>query len=108
MQVPSLTEFLGDLESEDLARRADDLRALVDSPGWAVYQEMLEVQRAKLQVQQESRPLADVQTYAHGNGVLFGLRQGAEIVRKALAVADRQRKKLEVGAGSSDVGDGHD
>ena len=48
MQVPSLTEFLGDLESEDLARRADDLRALVDSPGWAVYQEMLEVQRAKL------------------------------------------------------------
>ena len=48
MQAPSLTAFLGDLESEDLARRADALREMTESDGWRFFQEMLEVQRVKL------------------------------------------------------------
>lgn len=63
---------------------------MVDSPAWGFYQEMLEVQATKLRRQQEVAPLADVQTYAHGNGVLYGLRQGGEIVGKFLAFADRE------------------
>lgn len=104
MQAPSLTAFLGELPSEDLARRADALREMVESDGWRFYQEMLEVQRVKLQRQAESAPLDSVQTYAHGMGVLYGLRQGGEIVGKALKAADRDRARIE----KDDVGDGHD
>ena len=77
---------------------------MADSDGWRFYQEMLEVQRVKLQRQAENAPLADVQTYAHGMGVLYGLRQGGEIVGKALKAADRDRARIE----KDDVGDGND
>ena len=92
------------MPSEELARRADAIRAMTESDGWAFYQEMLEVQRTKLQRQAENAPLADVQTYAHGMGVLYGLRQSGEIVGKALKAADRDRERIE----KATVGDGDD
>lgn len=104
MQAPSLITFLGNLESEELARRADALREMVDSDGWRFYQEMILAQRTKLQVQQESGPLRDVQTYAHGNGVLFGLRKAGEMVDAALEFADRDLERVK----KQTVGDGND
>lgn len=94
--VPSLYDFLGDLEDEgELQRAADHLTALREHPGFALLERMVAVQTGKLQVQFEAKPMRDVQTYAHGAGVLKGLKSVLGMVDKAIDAAVAERKRLE-------------
>ncbi len=95
-RVPSLYDFLGDLEDESaLQRAADALEDLRAHPGWEIYEQMIGVQVEKLRVQIEGKPLRDVQTYAHGGGVLKGLRDALGMVDKAIDAAAAERRRLE-------------
>ena len=95
-RVPSLYDFLGDLEDEaELQRAADALESLREHPGWEILERMIAVQAEKLQVQFEAKPMRDVQTYAHGAGVLKGLKSVTGLVDKAIDAAAAERRRLE-------------
>ena len=95
-RVPSLYDFFGDLEEDgELQRAADHLAALKEHPGWPLFERMVGVQVEKLRAQIEGKPLRDVQTYAHGTGSIFGLRQSLGMVDKAIQAAAAERARLE-------------
>lgn len=95
-RVPSLYDFLGDLEEDgELQRVADHLASLREHPGWPLLERMVAVQVEKLQTQFESKPMRDVQTYAHGAGVLKGLKSVTGLVDKAIDAAVAERRRLE-------------
>ena len=95
-RVPSLYDFLGDLEDDgELQRAADHLASLKEHPGWPMFERMVSVQVEKLRTQMEGKALRDVQTYAHGTGSIFGLRSAVGMVDKAIDAAAAERRRLE-------------
>jgi hypothetical protein len=110
----SIDSLLAGLETDDLARRADDLRELQDHPGWVFLQELVAVHVAKIERQMvlEERRVLDVDGLVKRqgaiqawSGTIRGLLLTAEIVDKVDELAARVAALL---LGDDDREDGRD
>jgi hypothetical protein len=95
MERDSLSTHLGAMSSEELLRKAEDLRSLQQHPGWTVVAELVTVQAEKAKHQMVHRPLRDASAYAHVGGYVKGLEQFRDIIEKALATARAVEQALE-------------
>jgi hypothetical protein len=94
----SVEQYLGSLESEDLERVADQIRDLVEHPGWAHLIKLAEVYERKAVSQMLVLPKHDAAEYAHAAGRILGVRRfmgleskvrnKRELVRRAIAARE--------------------
>lgn len=95
MEHPSLESWLGAMDSDEFLARADALEALVQSPGFAFYREMVGVQVRKVQRQMVTQPMQRVQDYAQVGGHVRGLEQALDLVEKVRARAKEVRSQMD-------------
>jgi hypothetical protein len=105
---PSLRSTLGRTPSEDVLRQADELKSLIQHPGWEILVEWVGVQAEHVTSKVEAlgplrtaaliaeNPANAARMLASAGGEAHGLRQFEALVLGALALAERVRSGLEI------------
>lgn len=96
-QDRSIARHIGALESEELMALASALESLRSDPRFVKLDGLMSIERDRLRRRMEQGPMADVQSYAHANGVIRGLRLPGQVISDVLATAHAVRMALETG-----------
>lgn len=95
MEHPSLETWLGAMDTDEFLAHADELEALVQSPAFAFYREIVGVQVRKATRQMVAQPMNRVQDYAQVGGHIRGLEQALDLVEKVRDRAKLVRAQLD-------------
>jgi hypothetical protein len=94
---PSLQTFYASLESDEVLERADAIRALIASRGWAVLTDALERNERLLVENLVVGKVKEHEEYAKRTGEINGLLIARETPTKILELAQRTLDKLRAG-----------
>lgn len=94
---PSLQTYYRTIESDTLMEKADALRALMTTPGWAVLTEAIELSERKLVEQLVVGGVKAHEEYAKRTGEINGLKIARELPDVVLGIAEQVRQSLEAG-----------
>lgn len=94
-QDRSIARHIGAMETEVLMDLAAQLESLQSDPRFVRLDELMAIEREQLRRRMEARPMDNVQSYAHANGVIRGLRLPTTVIEDVLETARRVRAALE-------------
>lgn len=108
----TIDALLGSLDTDDLQRRADDLRELAEHPGWVFLQLLVGVHIAKIERQMvlEERRVLDVDGLVKRQGAIqawTGTIRGLQLTAGIVEKVDELAAKVAEALGGDDEGDGH-
>lgn len=101
----SLQTFYAGLESDEVIERADAIRALLASPGWAVLTEALDRSERQLVENLVVGKVREHEEYAKRAGEINGMKIARELPDVILLLEKKVKENLRAGgAGEEDEG----
>jgi hypothetical protein len=91
----AFSELLHEWEDSDLFRLAEDVAALLGTPGWERLCELMAAGREQVQQNLERAPIDQATIYARFNGFLTGTRVFPEVAESVLAIAKGRHELIE-------------